>query len=82
MKRQASSNWPSSPYALAKNDKCHGIHFVDPVDRYAAIPEFIIWTASEAFPVRTKATLVEYSDRFPLRGALFDRQPALQCQLV
>src|SRR5215469_10472969 len=48
----ASSNCPSCAWALAKDDNCHGSHVVDPVDRYAAIPEFIIWTASEAFPVR------------------------------
>src|SRR5215510_3717073 len=41
MQRQACSNWPSSAYALAKYDKCSGIHNVDPVDRNALIPEVI-----------------------------------------
>ena len=52
MQRQASSNWPSSAWALAKNDKNSGIKDVDPVDRHAVIPEVIIWIASEALPVR------------------------------
>ena len=30
----------------------NGIHTVAPVDRNAVIPEVIIWTASEALPVK------------------------------
>ena len=55
MQRQASSNWPSSAWALAKYDKNNGIHIVAPVDRNAVIPEVIIWTASEALPVRANS---------------------------
>ena len=33
----------------------NGIHNVAPVDRNAVIPEVIIWTASEALPVRAKS---------------------------
>jgi hypothetical protein len=54
MLRQASSNWPSSAYALAKYDECNGIHNVVPVDRNAAMPEVILWTASEALRVNAK----------------------------
>src|SRR5215468_5382300 len=48
--RQASSNWPSSAYALDKCDKKIGKYSLDPVDRYMVIPEVIIWIASEALP--------------------------------
>src|SRR5208282_670902 len=54
MQRQASSNWPSSAYALAKYDKFNDTYTVDPVDRHAAIPEVIMSIASEALPVRAK----------------------------
>jgi hypothetical protein len=54
MLRQASSNWPSSAYTLAKHDECNGIHNVVPVDRNAAMPEAILWTASEALSVSAK----------------------------
>ena len=47
---------------------------VAPVDRDAVIPEVIIWTASEALPVRAKtSTLQHHSDRLPERGAFFVR---------
>src|SRR5262245_6967254 len=42
MQRQACSNWPSSAYALAREDKYNGIQNVEPVDRHAAMPEVII----------------------------------------
>ena len=45
MLRQASSNWLRVAYALAKYDKLDGIQNVEPVDRYAEIPEVIFWTA-------------------------------------
>ena len=52
-----------------------GIKIVDPVDRYAAIPAVINWTASEALPVRANsATLIHHSQRLPERGAFFVRQ--------
>src|SRR5262245_40446303 len=54
MLRQASSNWPSSAYAFARYDECNGIQFVVPVDRNAAMPEAILWTASEALPISAK----------------------------
>ena len=53
----------------------NGINNVAPVDRNAAIPEVIIWTASEALPVSANsATLLHHSDRLPERGAFFVRQ--------
>jgi hypothetical protein len=55
MQRQASSNWPTSAWALAKNVKYSGTHTVAPVDRHAVIPEVIMWTASEALPVKANA---------------------------
>ena len=54
VERQASSNWPTSAWALAKLDKCNGIHTVVPVDRYAVIPEATVWIASEGLPVKAK----------------------------
>jgi hypothetical protein len=70
MLRQASSNWPSSAYALAKYDECNGNHNVVPVDRNAAMPEAILWTASEALPVSAKkTTLHRCAKRLP--GHLF-----------
>src|SRR5215468_8639514 len=50
MQRQASSNWPSSAYAVDKCDQKIGKYTLDPVDRYMVIPEVIIWIASEALP--------------------------------
>ena len=48
---------------------------VAPVDRNAVIPEVIIWTASEALPVRAnKPTLLQHSERLPEHGAFFVRQ--------
>ena len=42
---------------------------------HAVIPEVIIWTASEALPVRAKsATLQQHSARLPEQGAFFVRQ--------
>ena len=59
----------------AKYDKYNGIHTVAPVDRHAVIPEVIMWTASEALPVRANsATLVHHSARLPEQGAFFVRQ--------
>src|SRR6476646_1612721 len=54
MQRQASSSWPSWAWAAAKCDSHDGKDHVAPVDRHAAIPELIAWTASEALPVRAK----------------------------
>ena len=34
----------------------NGTKFVAPVDRYAVIPEVIIWTAVEALPVKASKT--------------------------
>ena len=45
MLRQASSNWPSSAYALPRYDECNGIQNAVPADRNAAMPEVILWTA-------------------------------------
>jgi hypothetical protein len=42
MQRHASSNWPSSPWALAKIDKIDGIPTVAPVERRAVIPVVIV----------------------------------------
>ena len=53
MQRQASSNWPSSAWALAKYDSHTSSHAVDPCDGYAVIANVILRTASEALPVRT-----------------------------
>src|SRR5262247_568299 len=50
MQPQASSNWPSSAWALDKCAKKNGKYTLDPVDRYVVIPELIIWIASEALP--------------------------------
>src|SRR6516162_8585371 len=50
MQRQASSNWPSSAWAVDKCDKKHGKYTLDPVERYVAIPEVIISIASETLP--------------------------------
>src|SRR6516165_9861271 len=50
MQRQASSNWPSSAWALDKCDKQNGKYTLDPVDRYVVIPEVISWIASGALP--------------------------------
>src|SRR6516165_989494 len=50
MHRHASSNWPSSTWAMDKCDKKIGKYTLDPVDRYVLIPEVIIWIASEALP--------------------------------
>ena len=55
MHRQASSSWPSSAWASAKYDNHDGNRYVAPVDRHAVIPEVIIWTASEALPVRLRS---------------------------
>src|SRR5690242_1988810 len=52
MQRLASSNWPISALALARNDNHNGIHIVVPVDRIALRPQVIVRTASEALPVR------------------------------
>ena len=52
MQRQASSSWPSSPWAAAKFDNHDGKYIVAPVDRHVAIPVAIISTAFEALPVR------------------------------
>ena len=54
MQRQASSSWPRSAWAAAKYDNHNGNHTVDPVDRSAASPEVVIWSASEALSVRAK----------------------------
>src|SRR5262249_33278040 len=50
MQRQASSNWPSSAWALDKCAKRNGKYTLEPVNRYVVIPEVIIWIASEALP--------------------------------
>src|SRR5262245_16566651 len=50
MQRQASSNWPSSAWALDKCAKKNGKYTLELVDRYVVIPELIIWIASEALP--------------------------------
>src|SRR6516162_7722275 len=50
MQRQASSNWPSSAWALDKCDKKNGKYTLDPVDRYVVIPKAINWIASDALP--------------------------------
>jgi hypothetical protein len=41
IQRQASLNWPSSAWALAKYNKHNGNHIVEPVDRNAVAPEVI-----------------------------------------
>src|SRR5271166_5159501 len=72
MQRQASSNWPSSAWALAKCDNHNGIHCVDPVDRHAVIAEFITLTALEALPITAiKPTLAQHSERLPVHSAFF-----------
>jgi hypothetical protein len=48
MQHQASSYLPISAYALAKHDNHHGTKTVAPVERHAAIPEVMVWTASAA----------------------------------
>ena len=50
--RQASSNCPSSAWALAKIDKCHGTSIFAPVVCHAVIPAVNISIAPEALPVR------------------------------
>src|SRR5262249_26173241 len=50
MQRQASSNWPSSAWALDKCAKRNGKYTLEPVNRYVVIPEVIIWIAFEALP--------------------------------
>ena len=48
---------------------------VDPVDRNAASPEVIIWTASEALPVRAKTQpRINIPFAFQIQGAFFVRQ--------
>ena len=52
-----------------------GIHIVVPVDRNAVIPAVIVWTASEALPVRADSKpLVQHSLRLPEQGAFLVRQ--------
>src|SRR6476620_1713642 len=55
MQRQASSKSPSSEYALAKHDRCHGTNSDAPVDRHAASAVVIRWTASWALLVSAKS---------------------------
>src|SRR5262249_36352598 len=58
MQRQASSNWPSSAWALDKCAKKNGKYTLELVDRYVVIPELIIWIASEALPTALIRNLV------------------------
>ena len=51
------------------------IDTVAPVDRQAAIPEVIIWTASEASPVKANTQpSYHHSARLPKQRAFFVRQ--------
>src|SRR6185437_9204021 len=52
--RNASSNWPTSAWLLARYDKNDGANTVYPVDRHAAIPAVIMWIASDVLPVRAR----------------------------
>ena len=62
-------HWPS-PNMISTN----GINNVAPVDRYAVIPDVIMWTASAALPVRAKSSLGAHCLRLPKQSAFFVRQ--------
>ena len=63
-------------------DQYDGTNSVAPVDRNAVIPEVIIWTASEALPVRANAQPWCASRSLPEHGALFVRQERQVHRLV
>jgi hypothetical protein len=72
MLRQASSNWPSSAYALPRYDECNGIQNAVPADRNAAMPEVILWTAKaqEYFERALAVSHKQQAKSWELRAAM------------
>ena len=75
MQRQASSNWRSSAWALAKYDKYNVIQNVDPVDRMCGNSGGDNLDGIGGFTGQAKKPpLQQQSERLPDEGVFFLRQ--------